>query len=578
MQINIRDIKRWMLLLCIVTLCSTAQALSPLQLTTSSPTNNADDGLRTGTIASLNFSTALNPTTVSTNHIMLRSATTMESIAVSATGNVLQVTSNHELLPATTYTLSVTGVQGSNGELLSSPISITFRTRDAAWQNAQQLQNNVEFVNASHLAMNKADGTAMAIWSQQTGASKWSLWASRYDGQQWDIAQPVSNDPAGEVLESAVAVGPNGTAVAAWQEFYINGFNNNSNVHFRIWASVFTPASGWATAQLIDSEDAQYSMSPQVAVSADGKATVVWSQDNGSAPRNSPSQFIGRIFSNQYVPGNGWGTPTVLDAFSKDGSLDPYVAFDDNNFGYAVWEQFWHNAVIVWANRYTPNHGWTAPQIIQSNKAISSSGVKLAFDGRGNAIAVWIQEPRTLVTSRYIRDQGWLAPVEVNSGSYSSRATFQITEPSIAINKNGDAFVVWSELAPAATNSNGITALRSIPWSMRYTIKNGWESPVLLESPTAFICKFTNPVSIAMDDAGNALAAWSGNNGTFRRIYTNRYQVGKGWVGRKVIDTFDTTGAFNPNIGIDSNGNGLALWEQLNSAGFATTIWTNQFK
>ncbi|HEX2585303.1 MAG TPA: Ig-like domain-containing protein [Steroidobacteraceae bacterium] len=566
------------LLFCLAAVWSNAQAASTLWFTTSSPVNYGSDAPRAGTIASLSFSATLNPATVSTNHVTLRrrGSTTAEPIAISTSGNAFFVMPNRELLPATTYTISVEDLQGSKGELLSNPFSITFRTRDAQWQSAQQLQNGIGIITASHLAMNK-DGSAMAIWSQQTNSSKTSLWASRYNGQQWEAAQPVSNNPDGEVLYSAIAVGPNGTAAAVWQEHYESGYNNDSNILFRIWASVFSPASGWTIPHMVDSGNSQHTWSsPQVAITADGKVTVVWSQDTGTSPRTSPNQYIGRIFATQYIQDSGWTMPTILDAYSKYGSIDPSIAFDGNNYGYALWEQYWHDAVLVWGSRYTPDHGWAAPQIIQTDRTRSSSNVQIAFDGQGNAIAVWIQI-RDIVTARYKRDQGWNAAVAVKSESYSSGNTSQIAAPGIAMNKNGDAFVVWTELVP--TSSTGtVTRLRSIPWSMRYTVKGGWESPVLLESPDAYISTTTNGVSIVIDEAGNALAAWSGNNGAVASIYTNRYQVGKGWIGGQMIDTSNPSGAFNPGLGIDVDGNGLALWEQFDGSGFPSSIWTSHFK
>lgn len=385
----------WCSLWLIVGLAHTAYALSPLKLVASDPASTAYME-RSGTIITLAFSTKLNSTTVLSNHVMLLRAAVAESIILTVTDNKIFVQSNHELLPATAYTLVVTGVQGNEGELLNSAVNIVFRTRDGVWQGAQQIVSSDQYIHSSKLAINKADDTRMVVWMEHTGISRTDLFASRYASGQWDTPQLVNTNSQGEVFDAVIAVAEDGFCVTVWEEYYANGYNNGG-IHFRIWANTFTPDAGWSTPQLIDTAETQGGFNPQVAISPDGRVIAAWYQYVGGT---------GRILANQYTRSDGWGTAVMLDAVSKSpGSFNPHIAFDNKGNGYAVWEQWWHGAVLIWGNRYVSSRGWIAPQIIQSDRTAFGDESQLAFDGSGNATVVWAQS-NGIFTSHYIRDQG----------------------------------------------------------------------------------------------------------------------------------------------------------------------------
>jgi len=320
----------------------------------------------------------------------------------------------------------------------------------------------------------------------------------------------------------------------------------------------YTPAAGWATPQLFDVDATQGGFSPKVAISPDGRATVVWYQY---------VRGTGRIFSSQYTSGNGWSAAVALDAASSaPGSFNPHIAFDHNGNGYVLWQQWWHGVTLIWGNRYMSDRGWIAPQIIQSDRTAFSDEPQFAFDGNGNAMAIWPQSGE-IFSSRYMRDQGWSTSLDISDGIEGVR-------PTIDVNASGDAFVAWTQVVVTGTDAHGIPRTRGIDWSARYTIADGWEAPTLLQDPNGFD---SGNVSLAVDDAGNAIAAWSEFNGSFYRIYTNRYLVASGWIGRKVIDTTNTVGASKPHVAVDATGNAVAVWEQTDAVG-NTGIWSSRFE
>ena len=94
----------------------------------------------------------------------------------------------------------------------------------------------------------------------------------------------------------------------------------------------------------------------------------------------------------------------------------------------------------------------------------------------------------------------------------------------------------------------------------------GWKAPELIESGNgAASC-----VNIAMDSAGNAIAAWSQSDGTTRNIYANWYDVGTGTWGTEELleesiygDVDLTTIDGDPiQVVIDANKRALVVWGQ----------------
>ena len=65
-----------------------------------------------------------------------------------------------------------------------------------------------------------------------------------------------------------------GNAVAVWQQS--DGTRNN------IWANRFVPGLGWATAEIIETDNAGDANFPQIATDSTGNAVAVWQQSDGT--------------------------------------------------------------------------------------------------------------------------------------------------------------------------------------------------------------------------------------------------------------------------------------------------------
>jgi hypothetical protein len=105
---------------------------TPLTVASSSPANGSTDVL-VSVLPAVSFSASLNPSTVTLANVTLSGPSGTLPIKVSTSAASITVTPVSALQPNTTYTLVIgTGVHGSSGEHLASPVTLKFTT-GAAW-------------------------------------------------------------------------------------------------------------------------------------------------------------------------------------------------------------------------------------------------------------------------------------------------------------------------------------------------------------------------------------------------------------------------------------------------------------
>jgi len=82
---------------------------------------------------------------------------------------------------------------------------------------------------------------------------------------------------------------------------------------------------------------------------------------------------------------------------------------------------------------------------------------------------------------------------------------------------------------------------------------------------------------IATDSQGNAIAVWNqiGPTSALSSIWASRYEMGRGWSTPALIESDDTGAASHPDVAIDANGNALAVWDQ--SDGTCSNIMANRY-
>lgn len=305
-------------------------------------------------------------------------------------------------------------------------------TPGSGWGTAVPIKTNGNAVVEGVKIAFDASGNAMVVWSQSDNANPSNIWANRYTpGSGWGTAELIESDNAGNATQPQIAMDASGNAVAVWHQQIGNWLS--------IYATRYTPGSGWGMAALIETNEGDAS-GPKIALDAIGNALVVWTQSEGSRfSRTGRSN----IWTNRYTPGNGWGTAKLIDANNARLAVGAEIAMNASGNAMAVWFQTDSPHLNIGANRYTPGSGWGTPELIEADNAGDASHPVIAMDADGNALAVWrrsVDSRFSIRTNRYISGIGWSKAAAIDAGN----AGFADL-PQIAMNASGNAVAVWAQ-------------------------------------------------------------------------------------------------------------------------------------
>jgi hypothetical protein len=389
------------------------------------------------------------------------------------------------------------------------------------------------------------EGNAFAIWFESNGTYR-SIKTNRYTaGDGWGTAEAIDNG-AGEAHDVSVgppqiAVDGEGNALAVWAL--------NNGMHINILANKYTVDEGWGEAHLIETDDSGYldegyTVWPQIAMGKDGKAVVVWGLSDG---------LRHNIWSNHYTPGSGWNTAELIETDDTGDAYYPDIAMDGNGNAVAVWTQRFNSGYGTYpylcANQYISGTGWGTAQKIGDGFYVP----QVVFDSTNEAIVIW-DDSVFIRSIRFSWDTGWEDGLSMDSVISEMDPDWLLTIPQIAIDSNDNAIAVW--------DSYGISA-------NEYTIDSGWGN-----SQTIGIDAGHSP-RIAIAPSNHALTIWTQEGEEVYSIGYNTYAPTSGWGSSRSLYTGQAGNAMHPQIAIDSQGHGMAVWEQWD--GSRSSIWSSQF-
>ena len=189
----------------------------------------------------------------------------------------------------------------------------------------------------------------------------------------------------------------------------------------------------------------------------------------------------------------------------------------------------------------------------------------IAVSGNGNAVAVWSEEidGRSDIWSKFYKPGiGWGAPLLVETDT-----DFSSVNPQVAMDDAGFAIAVWQ----LADNGPAYSI-----WASRFVPRSGWGEAEPLEAGDGG----ASQQKVVANSSGNAIAVWTQRDGadTFS-TWANQYIVDTGWTGPELIVSDEETNAFEPQVAINDNGNGFAVWNQAADTTFEPVyhIWANRY-
>jgi hypothetical protein len=236
--------------------------------------------------------------------------------------------------------------------------------------------------------------------------------------------------PAGATFDAALGLLPDGTLLAAWPD---SG---------RVYAAALAPdASGFGPAQAL-SPAAGYARSPQLAVTSDGAAVVVWTQSDqyGSALLAAARPAGGAAFepARELAPSSaGASEPAAIGTTAGD----VFVAYVAAGPGPSNGRR--RNGPLT-ALRLAPDgHAVTAPLVL-TPRGERTGGIALAVDS-GAAYAAWVTAGARPHRLRIVRvaPGGIVGAVRTLSG----RDNLVTAPPSFAMTTSGRALIAYATTA-----------------------------------------------------------------------------------------------------------------------------------
>jgi hypothetical protein len=494
----------------------------------------------------LMFSEPLRASSVVPSIATLTSAAGPEILQISTAGNSLTIAPSRLLLPLTDYTLTVSNnLLSDSGAVLQAPVSLSFRTREAAWGTPEALTgtdaNTGGLIPVSQRIVADREGRSTVIWvTSEPGAQVRRIWSRhRPAGSAWGDAVLVHEATLEEISNVATAIDDAGNVLIAWPQqdgSLIADFN-------RIFAKRFAPGSGWGPLQLVAQATGNFSQL-QLASHTDGSAMLVAYQ---SAPGSNA------IMSSRFTPAAGWAAMQRVDTASSV-VFRPQVAVLGNDAVIAVWAQFIQGAGNdIFAARYEVASGWGQPVRVSVSNLGPADGPSLAATANGDAVVSWLQTAagnvRYIASSYYRTGQGWDTPQRVETGTGNSDAS------KVAFDNNGAAHAIWRQ---------AVAGLLHAHTSRRDPATGAWSTPLPVSSVTD--SGVFEPTFI-FDRRGNGLAAWYElSNANQYTVRGNRFKPAQGWGSVELIGASGPPIApFTLSLAVDGSGTGYAVWTQQDS-------------
>jgi len=234
----------------------------------------------------------------------------------------------------------------------------------------------------------------------------------------------------------------------------------------------------------------------------------------------------------------------TISPLHRSGS-QPQLVSDGSGDVLAVWRDIDDNGESIRA-AFRPRYGAFGDSETISLPAVAAESPRVAMDQLGNAVAVWhvSSTGHDSVVQAAVRAAGgvWSLPQSISSSSA------QAFGPDVSI-EAGRMTAVWV----ARVDS------RPVIQSASRTMTSLWTHPVTISGPEGG----AYAPRVALDDKGGAVAAWQWWDGTYRRIVAATRSSDGAWSKPDELSAPGHT-ATAPLVAMDAAGNAVAAWIRSN--------------
>lgn len=486
------------------------------------------------TTVSVYFDQALD-TQPSASALTLRSAAgpVTGSLSYSASEKQLTFSPAQRLLLRGQFTASIDrNLQSKGSPQLETYPSWSFTVRDGQWQPSTVIDiSPSEEATTPQIALDAA-GNAVAVWHQDDGTAV-SIWSNYYDVETgWETAVRVESNDSHDAINPKVDMNAQGRATVVWVQ--------SDGVEQSVWSSFREPQSGWSTAVLVETSDAEIGSYPSVHMDAAGKSVVLWSQIDGLAMS---------LWANQHTIDEGWKGARTLEQNALDAVTSISMSLNAAGKGMAIWSQHDGIEVSIWINHFD-GENWAGPELIESYHGGPSSIPSLALNEAAEVIAVWAQkssENMSLWSRSYSPVEGWRDAVLNMPDSAASVGNLRVSLDNL-----GNAMCIWQQ-------SDDIV-------HSYFSHGASWSSPALIEFEDG---KAVKTVIEMEPNTGNVIAAWRQSKSSGPRdIWSSRFLRDTGWSAPQLLEHDDSGHAVKPRVAINNSGAALVVWGQSDGTHF----------
>ena len=304
------------------------------------------------------------------------------------------------------------------------------------------------------------------------------------------------------------------------------------------------PSGGEGPHSVDVSPSAEEAIAPQLAVAADGTATVVWSGQQAGG------DF--QVYGRRIAPD---GTPGAIEQLSEplQDALSPQVAVAPDGTATVVWIRSDGSYFVVQERRIAPDGTLEAVQNLSvTGRDAAEPQVAVAPDGTATAVWKRFDGSHFQIKERRIAPDGSLEEPSSHTLSDTSR---DAVEPQVTVAPDGTATVLWtrfdsantivqeSRVAPDGTPASGVDNLSAAGQNA------------------------VQP-DLVVDPAGTATAVWVRSNGSDTIVQERRIPAG-GPPEAAVNDLSAPGGdAAEPQIALAPDGTATVVWDRFDGSSF----------
>ncbi len=353
-------------------------------------------------------------------------------------------------------------------------------------------------------------------------------------------------DLVGAARYPNVAMNPDGSAVAVWSQ--------DDGTRSNIWASRYTLRSEWGPAELVETDSSGSAGYPAVGIDDAGNAVVAW-------------EIADSIVASVTPAGAAWPSPRSIED-NAEKVFDPIVAVGSRGNAMVVWSHWGDDDPGFFSGaRYTSAPaGWAPSQLVRTEGALGRlADAQIAADADGNAVMVWVDRmdnTRNMTWgNRYRAGVGWETPQPLDPVPAELSYKFAFM-PRIAMDRRGQALVVWTRDPKSGTGSHEV-------WSSRNRGAMGWTAPEMIALGYA--------MDVAVTENGEAVVVWTDKASGRLRLWGTRRVSETKWEDKELIfETQDTSSVSLARVKVDARGNAVAVWPESTRAG-AYIKWTGRY-